>query len=237
MYEYLVGCAILSVPWFILFFLRKDLRKPMIWSGLFYMKFLTIVFILLSFLIWVFSISSSRMITPGYWEPKTIFDLGKITNGYAVEDALFMFIVGGVVAGIYEAIFHKKISRFKVSAYHFRALMFGSLGAAIVAIATNQNFIYSLIAFGFLGAIAIWVERPDLIPHSLWGGIVFTVMYFLLFSVFNSLFPDFILKVYHLENLSGVMLINVPIEELLYALSFGLAWSPIYEYEHAIKAT
>jgi len=125
MYEYLIGCIILSIPLFGIFFLRKDLWKPMIWSGVYYTVFLTIVFIVLSYLSWLFSVDPKRLVTPGYWEPKTLFNIGKITHGLAIEDILFQLIAGGIVAGIYEFIFKEKISRFKISRHHISVLWGG----------------------------------------------------------------------------------------------------------------
>jgi len=90
---------------------------------------------------------------------------------------------------------------------------------------------YALIVFGFAGAGILWYDRPDLIFHSLWGGIFFLIIYFILFTLFNVFFPNFITTAYHLKNLSGIFIGTIPIEELLYALSFGLLWSPLYEYE------
>lgn len=231
MYEYLVGCIILSVPAIFIFLMRKDLRKPMVWSGTYYTVFLTVIFIMLAYLSWLFSVDPKRLVTPGYWEPKTLFNVGKYTHGLAIEDLLFQLIAGGIAAGIYEFIFQKRISHFKISRHHISVLGGGSLAAFFFAAATDLNLMYALIVFGFAGTGILWYDRPDLIFHSLWGGAFFLIIYFILFTIFNILFPYFINTAYHLENLSGILIGRIPIEELLYAVSFGLMWSPLYEYE------
>lgn len=104
-YEYLVAVCILALIWTPIFVLRRDLRKPMIWSGLFYLLILTVGFFAHSLI----TNDPLRSITPGYWAPKTLFDLGAKTGGYAIEDMLFMFFVGGIASALYEFFFSKRI--------------------------------------------------------------------------------------------------------------------------------
>ncbi len=35
-----------------------------------------------------------------------------------------------------------------------------------------------------------------------------------------------------LEYLKDIFILRVPIEEYIYAFSFGLLWAPLYEYAH-----
>ncbi len=230
MYEYLVGILIMAVIWALAFIPRKDLRRPMIWSGIAYIVAITVWFFALRSLFWLGYIDSS--ITPGYWHPDTLFGLGKITGGYAIEDVLFMFFAGGIATFIYEYFFKIRINIKKTYKHHIRSPLIGLAGSVIFALIFKVNLMYSLIVFGFIGAIPIWIERKDLIRHSLMGGLVFTILYFLAFRMYITIFPDFIARFYNLKNMWGIMFLGVPIEELLYALSFGLLWSPIYEYEH-----
>jgi len=222
----------MAIVWLIAFFLRKDLRKPMIWSGLYYMLVVTILVIIWKIL-FSFSMAQSGII-PNYWDPDTLFDLER-TIGYSIEDALFMFFAGGIATFIYEFIFRKKIEVKKSYKHHLKAPIIGLVIATLVAAFIPINLIYSLIAFGLVGALTIWLERKDLVKHSLFGGFAFLITYFAAFLLFNLLFPDFVNTIYHLENTTNIFIINVPLEELLYAISFGMLWSPIYEYEHGEK--
>lgn len=208
----------------------------MVWSGLYYIKILTIAFGAIALLMIAGLIGPARRITPGYWEPPTLFNLGALTGGYAIEDAIFMFFVGGITAAVYEFALRKKIIHPHKRHAHHKAILIGSLCAAIFAISfRNFNLIYSLVVFGLTGALTLWTERRDLIAHSLFGGVVFLSIYAALFLFYNAAFPYFIPHYFHLENISGILLLGIPIEELLYAFSFGLFWSPIYEYEHGDK--
>jgi hypothetical protein len=229
-YAYLIGVGILFIFWLFFFILRKDLRKPMIWSGLFYL-----IIIVIYHLLWIVLshfIDLGTSIVPTYWEPKTLFDMGLSTRGMAIEDLLFMFFVGGIATSIYEFLCKKEIKVRKTRTMHILAPLVGSIVAFSSMIIFKPNAIYPLIIFGFAGAIVLWAQRKDLFWHSIFGGFGFLIIYFLGFSLFNIIFPDFISTAYHLENLSGILIFNIPIEEYLYAISFGLMWAPIYEYEH-----
>ncbi len=235
MYEYLTEDLILGILWLFCFLLRKDLRKPMIWSGAAYAALMTIIFIIIKVTSLFFIIESYRTVNPGYWSPNTIFDLNRITGGHSIEDALFMFFTGGIVAFIYEFFFHKKI-KLKINyKHHVKAIIFSLIVFIIFVAFYKINLIYPLILFGFAGALFIWFSRKDLIKHSLIGGIVFLVIYFISFNLINLLYPNFIEQTYNLNNISGILLFKIPLEELLFALSFGLLWSPFYEYEHGEK--
>ena len=55
------------------------------------------------------------------------------------------------------------------------------------------------------------------------------------FLGFNIIFPHALQSYWSLDNLLGIRILGVPIEELMYAFSFGLMWAPMYEYVHGKK--
>ena len=236
-YEYLISMAAVGIlVWLPLYIWRKDLRKPMVWSGLFYIITITAWFITIGIPSALMSIPASRTLTPGYWEPETLFNTGKLTAGLAVEDILFMFFIGGIATVLYEYCFHWRIAIPRNNhGHHYRALAFGLLVALMFLLLFPLNIMYVLIAFNFAAAAAIWIDREDLIRHSLFGGVLLLTLYTFLFYALNLFSPDFVTRVYHLENVSGILFVGIPLEELLYAFGFGLFWAPIYEYEHGAK--
>ena len=230
MFEYLMGIGVIFFVWLTIFIFNKNLRKPMLWSGLVYFGFITLIHIL--FLVSRNFINIGSPITPGYWSPNTLFNLGKITYGYSIEDILFMFFVGGIATSIYEFILKKNIDIKKNRRHHIKALVASIVSFFVFGLLFKMNLIYSLIVSSFVGAISIWIERRDLVKHSLYGGISFVIIYMVGFLIFKLLFPNFISGVYNLDNLIGINFLDIPLEEYLYAFSFGLMWAPIYEYEH-----
>lgn len=205
----------------------------MVWGSVSYLLVITLAWAVVK-IIGQFGYLGENLV-PSYWHPKTLFDLGAKTGGYALEDAVFSFCVGGIATVIYETVFNGRL-KFKVKhKHHLGAFIFGFILAGIFAYLFNPNQIYPLIVFGFAGALFIWGVRKDLISHSLLGGGLFAVIYFFMFLLFNSWFPNFVDTYYNLKNISGIMVLSVPFEEILYALSFGMLWAPVYEYEHGVK--
>lgn len=204
----------------------------MVWSGLYYFAILSLGFILLKLILP--GLPPERTIVPGYWNPDTLFDLGRRTGGYAIEDAVYMFFTGGIAAAVYEIIFRKKLGHGHLKHRPHYALMAGMAAGGIVGL-LRINLIYVLIAFGFVTALVICLQRRDLIQHSFYGGISYLITYSVLAFLFLSIYPDFISIYYRVENLSGFILHSVPIEEFLFALSFGMSWSPIYEYVKGVR--
>lgn len=232
-YAYFIGCVILAIPWAAVFVFRRDIRKPMIWSGM-ACVISNIVLFIPEKLLFVLNIIH-KMFVPDYWNPKTFFDLGQLTGGLAIEDILFMFIVGGLAVASPKIIFKKKFEMGNSGGYNLRAIAIAIISFLILAVISGSNLIYPLIIGAFIGAVVIWIENKNLITTSLVGGLTFLIMYFLLFLVFNTIFPDFISQFYNIKNISGILVLSVPLEELLFAFSFGLMWSPIYEYAHGKK--
>lgn len=237
MHEYLISMiAVGVVIWLPLYLWRRDLRKPMVWSGLFYIATVTAWFITIRIPSALIPIAASRTLTPGYWEPKTLFNVGTITKGLAIEDIIFMFFIGGIATVLYEYCFHRRIAVQRGNhPHHYRALVFALFVALLFLLFFPLNVMYTLIAFSFAGAMIIWIEREDLIWHSILGGVLLFAIYTFLFYTLNIFFPDFVMRAYHLNNVSGVLIAGIPLEELLYAFGFGMFWSPIYEYEHGAR--
>ncbi|MFA6270440.1 MAG: lycopene cyclase domain-containing protein [Candidatus Paceibacterota bacterium] len=227
--QYLVEIFILFLAWLAFFISRKDLRKDMLWSGYYYFIILSIGFILIKIV--SPNISANKTIIPGYWNPDTFFDLGRITGGYSIEDAFYMFLTGGIAAAVYEVIFRKKNTGKKLKNKPHYALISGVLVGGITSSIFDLNLIWVLIIFGFVASLVICLQRRDLIAEVILGGISYLFVYIFFSLLFTSIFPNYITDFYSLQNLSGVLTFNhIPIEELLFALSFGMSWSPIYEY-------
>jgi len=234
-YAYLFGITGLGgIVFCFLCFVRKDLRKIMLYGGTVYLLYMTACFFLLKLL----SSDAAKTINPGYWSPPSLFDLNRKTGGLGIEDVVFMFLVGAVAAGFYEVIFKVKVSNKtnkKLRKGH--ALAIGVLAGSLVYVLTPLNAIYFTIIVQLVGAIALVWRRHDLLRHALNGGLLFMVLYISFFLIFNLIFPGFLNSYYHLQRTSHVWLAGLPLEEYLYSFTLGLIWAPIYEYEFRRKDT
>ncbi len=204
----------------------------MVYSGLIYLLYGFIIFIFIKLL----TSDPARTITPGYWGPPSLFNLNSKTGGYGIEDALFSFFAGGIAVGLYDSIFKVRVSKKtdkKLKKGH--ALSIALLISSLFYLLTSLNAIYFFIFLQSIGAAVIIWQRKDLFTHALAGSAIFLLLYASLFLIFKTLFPHFLDDYYHLQSTSHFFVLGIPLEECLYALTLGLMWAPIYEYEHRVK--
>ena len=232
MHAYLIGALGLGIIFTLLCFVRKDLRRVMIYSGLLYLAYGFIMFLAIKLL----SSNPVKTVTPGYWGPPSLFSLNNKTGGYGIEDALFSFFAGGIAASLYEVVFKLKVSsKTNNRLKRGHVLAFALIVSSVIYALTPLNAIYFFIFLQLFGALAIVWQRKDLLLHSLAGGIIFMLFYAVVFAIFNFLFPHFIGDYYHLSRTSHILIGRVPLEEYLYAFTLGMMWAPIYEYEFRVK--
>ncbi|MFQ5798056.1 MAG: lycopene cyclase domain-containing protein [Bacteroidota bacterium] len=95
--------------------------------------------------------------------------------------------------------------------------------------------IYSAtVAMFVAGLAALWC-RPDL-KKKIWvSGVIFLLFYFLYFFILEVVSPGYVERVWALSAISGILIIGVPLEELMFAFSFGMLWSSYYEHLNWMK--
>jgi len=213
-YAYFIGCLILLVVWLLFYISRKDLRKEIIFGSILALPFG------FSEYLWV----------PEYWNPPSLFNL--ISNyGVGIESFLFFFLCGGIAAVVYEVIARKKTVRIRGKRkYLFISYILIILIFLSLELISPSSTIYNAIISLLIVAIIIVVRRKDLISQIIFGGIFFAIVYFLLFVIFNKIFPDYVLAVYTLENIWGIIVLGVPLEEIAMSFGVGAVWSSFYEY-------
>jgi len=220
MHEWLVFSLILLGIWFIIFVAKPILRKEMFWVSLFTMPFgLT-----------------EPLFVPEYWNPPSLFNLAART-GFDIESLIFCFAVGGIGAVLYEFIFkvkHNKMSKKEMHSkrhrFHLLALTSPIIVFLPLHLFTNLNPIYSASMAMFIGGIAAILCRPDLKKKILVGGVLFFALYFVFFLSFNLVYPGLVQEVWNLSVISGILVLGIPLEELMFAFAFGMMWSSVYEH-------
>jgi hypothetical protein len=219
MYEWLIFSLLLLGIWFVIFLSRPFVRRKMFWVSLFTMPIgLT-----------------EPLFVPSYWNPPSLFNLAAKT-GFDVESLIFSFAIGGIIAVLYETIFKVKHLRMTEKEMHSRRHRFHRLAIISPALVfvplyvfTQLNPIYSASIAMFVGGIATLLCRPDLKRKIAAGGLLFTALYFLFFLSINLVSPSFI-NAWNFSTISGILVIGVPLEELIFAFTFGMMWSSIYEH-------
>lgn len=219
MYEFLIFDLFLITFWFILYLIRKDLRKEMIFA---------------SFLAMPLGITQILFV-PYYWKPATtLFNFtGRI--GFDIESLSFCFAVGGIAAVLYEEVLKKHLRKARESRIqnkrHFYLLGGVLITSTILfSFIFKENWMYVGIVAMALGAVTIMFSRKDLIKEVILGGILFVIVYFIFLLIINALvFPNWIARTWNFDHLLGITIFKIPLEEILWALTFGSLWAPIYE--------
>ncbi len=219
-YAWFIWSSGFLVIWAVFYFVKPSMRKQML-----RMSFFTTPLGL-----------TEPLFVPEYWNPPSLFDLAQRT-GFDIESLMFCFAIGGIGTVLYEMI--TPVSHVTMShqerhdprhRFHLLALTSPVLVFVTIILVTSWNPIYPGIMAMFIGAIASLYCRPDL-KWKIWvGGGIFLVLYFLFFKLLDVAFPGYVDSVWTLQALSGIILAGIPLEEYLFALTFGMMWSSLYEH-------
>lgn len=173
---------------------------------------------------------------PEYWNPPSIFNLAQKT-GFDIESLIFAFAVGGLAVIIYELIFKVKHEEFPLREIkhprhklHLPILFSAPIIFLLLWLFTNLNPIYSTSIALLAGGLLTWYCRPDLKKKMAVSAFIFLGIYFFFFLAWVNLWPNYVREVWNLGAISGILILGIPLEELIFAFSLGFLWSSVYEH-------
>ena len=176
------------------------------------------------------------LFVPEYWSPPSLFGLA-IKTGFDIESLIFSFGIGGIAVILYEQIFHSRhavmfskehnLSRHR---FHLWTILSAPAVFVILLIATNLNPLLSAIIAMIIGGLTTWYCRPDLKKKMIVSAFIFLALYFFYFLTLIAISPGYVERVWNLGAISGILIVGIPLEELLFAFSFGFIWSSVYEH-------
>ena len=59
---------------------------------------------------------------------------------------------------------------------------------------------------------------------------IFTLLYFAYFLSLIIAYPGYVERVWNLATISGILILGIPLEELMFAFGLGFLWSSVYEH-------
>jgi len=218
-YVWFVWSLAFLIPWIILYVIFPQHRKAMIWTSLFTMPFGL----------------SEPLFVPEYWSPSSLFDLA-LTTGFDIESLIFCFGIGGVAVVLYNVITGTRLEpvteeyrRLPLHRHHRLAISAPFIAFPVLYF-LPWNPIYPAFIAMIAGSIATIRCRPDLKWKTWVGGILFTGYYWTFVEGLELLSPGYVENVWNLGALSGLFVINTPLEELIFAFTFGMYWAGVYEH-------
>lgn len=177
------------------------------------------------------------LFVPAYWLPPSLFDLAART-GFDIESLIFSFGIGGLGFALYMLVFPvEKEERVpmdeRIAArhkYHIPLLLVAPVLFIVLLLVTSLNPIYISVIALMAGGFATWYCRPDLKKKMFVSAFLFLGLYFVFFLTLILFEPGYVREVWNLPAISGILVAGIPIEELLFAFSFGFYWSTVYEH-------
>jgi len=215
-YAYLVGNGMLAIVWLTFFFLRKDLRKQQL-----FVSCLLAPLALLADLLWFYH---------DYWRPEyfTNFTVGNIVLG--IESPLTGFLTGGISTIIYEVVFRKRHSFGKPRNLMTIIMIFLAFVIMGVLIKIGLNSIWaSSSAFILITILGLLIDR-DLLKDAILSGALMAPLIIIFYLVWLTIYPKAIQKFWLTEALSGIKLLEIPIEEIVWFCAAGMGAGVLYEF-------
>ena len=172
---------------------------------------------------------------PEYWNPPSLFDLAQRT-GFDIESFILSFAMGGVAAVLYNTVTNQDLAPVDESEkqpplHRFHPLaLYAPYILFVPLYFLPWNVIYPSILCLVIGAVAAVICRPDLKYKTLGGGLMFLGFYVIYMLGLKWFAPGYIGQVWNLPGLSGVVVYDIPLEELLFGFTFGLYWTGVYEH-------
>jgi hypothetical protein len=170
-----------------------------------------------------------------YWRPETLF-------GYAIgiEDILYPFLLGGISSVIYEEIFRKRYKKKRIQKHSwniFFLLLFiiGFLILNLLFFFFDINSIYASIAAYLVMASVIFIYRRDLLSDGIASGVLLGIIFMIEYWILLLIYPNLFENIWMMNNLSGIKIMGVPLEELVWSFSWGLLAGPMYEFYLGLK--
>ena len=216
---WLLWASAFLVPWLILWF-RAPRDRGIMWRA----SAGTMVFAL-----------TEPIFVPEYWDPPSLFDLAQRT-GFDLESFIYTFAMGGIGVMLYRASRAGSSEPVPGTERHSDRHRYHTLALASAPVlflplwALPWNPIYAATTALLCGAVAAAFCRPDLARNTVIGGLLFLALYAAFMLSLAVFAPGYIERAWRVDALLPLLPLGIPVEELLFGISFGAYWSAIYEH-------
>ena len=215
-YLYLKACLVAAVFWLIIFLLKKGQRKELILMGI---------------ILGIAGPIQELWYTRDYWHPAYIW------HWPWIESILFGFFIGGVISVVYEIVFSSRIKEARIEKPHplvfTSAILIGVIGIGLFV--PFMNSIYAAMSAFITSWFIIVLARRDLLSSSLYSASLAVILAFFSYKIILLRYPGLIRAWWDLDNISGLLINGIPLEEYLWFFTAGLVLGPAYELLRGIR--
>ncbi|MGJ8669829.1 MAG: lycopene cyclase domain-containing protein [Oceanococcus sp.] len=178
---------------------------------------------------------SQPYFVPAYWRPPSLGDLA-LSTGFDLESLLFCFAITGLSVGLLNKAWQGQVTlpttiparRQLINRIYLPLLAAPFIFFPVAYPYWPYNPIYLAImtlAIGGLGSHACFLETWRRNFRALCWFLAICAVPLLLIK---GLTDDYITRVWQLDELSGIFLAGIPVEEFLFAISFCLCCNGVY---------
>lgn len=210
-FSYLIGACIPLLLWIIIFLIRKDVRKEMLFISVFSGVLAPLI---------------SLVHLRDWWSPQTCTG-----TAVGIEDVIFAFAIGGLAVSLYEFCC-KKFFVVKKSKAHNKevALVIGSGIIVFFVLSFLVNSIIGFIGMSLVTSSIILFFRRDLFKYAMLSSLLLVIVGIPIYFIVESVTPGWIMHTWMLENFSGIFFLGIPFEEVLWYFFAGLSASMVYKF-------
>ena len=213
-YFYLIWAVCFFIIYLVLFILRKDVRREMIFVGL---------------LFGFAGLASEYIHIKDWWAPVTITG-----TPLGIEDFLIGLAIGGVAAVLYEEVYKKRIRKSK-KAHFYTKLCLTILSAAGIFYINFYLFhlhsFYSAVLTFVVPTLVLLIMRRDLIKDSFMSGLFLWAIGVLFYLSLYLILPDFFNRFWYLpDEWFSTFILGIPLAEHIWYFLAGMFIGPLYEF-------
>lgn len=212
-YIYLIGTLISIIPITIVYYLRQNLRPGIITAGLVCLPFTLAT----EYFFWAVD----------WWTPLTITG-----TRIGIEDIILTLTNCGYAFAIYP-FFFKNQKNIKLSINIQTVIIIFSLNflafMALFWIFQVTSVIISIV-LSFITSVFLIYKKPALLKPTLFTGLIMLITFLPMYWILIFISPEFIAKTWIFENLTGILFLGIPIEDILFYFQAGVFTSAVLFY-------
>jgi hypothetical protein len=205
-FTYLFGSTLFFIYWFLLFWHLKESRRTIL--------IFSLLFAVLG------PMADALWFTADWWRPEAAF--GRIT---LIENIILGFTNGGIAATLVMIFYKIKDSGNREKN---QSLLAGAMPLILAVLSTslfywffNLSSFYATLSGAFVTLAFVYFNRPDLVKISLINGVLMLVLAIPVYLAIIFVSPGWIEKTWLLDKLSGMMILNIPIEDIVWYFLTG----------------
>lgn len=218
-YGYLLGTIIFFIPWIFFFIKRKDLRKEMLLTSI----LVAFGSVFTAYYWW----------TVDWWHPQTITG-----TKVGIEDFLLGFSNGGIGAVAYEVVFKKRFYKYNDASRKSESLSVGLVTLALLSFGfwgLRMTSFWACVLALVAGIFLMFFYRKDLLINGIISGLLMMLISIPAYIIPDLVSPNLLNNSWYYHLLSGIRIIGIPIEDLIFYILFGIWIGPLYELYYSKK--